>query len=139
MPLGLWVGVVSQVIPVIGTYLACALPLMVALGSEGAVRSAFVVLVVVTVSTGPPEGASLDGESGPDRHHELEGAGGGVGLVGEVPVQEAGDREHPEEVEADGGPDGDGAGADPDDGEAGQMEQDEGDGAGPVDLLGGVL
>ncbi len=49
VPLGLWVGVVSQVIPVIGTYLACALPLMVALGSQGAVRSALFVLVAVTV------------------------------------------------------------------------------------------
>jgi predicted PurR-regulated permease PerM len=49
VPLGIWVGVVSQVIPVIGTYLACALPLMVALGSPGAVRSALIVLVVVTL------------------------------------------------------------------------------------------
>jgi predicted PurR-regulated permease PerM len=49
VPLGLWVGVVSQVIPVIGTYLACTLPLMVALGSQGAVGSAVAVLAVVTV------------------------------------------------------------------------------------------
>jgi predicted PurR-regulated permease PerM len=49
VPLGLWVGVVSQVIPVIGTYLACSLPLMVALGSQGGVRSAALVLVAVTV------------------------------------------------------------------------------------------
>ena len=57
----------------------------------------------------------------------------------EVAVQEAGDREHPEEVEADGGPDGDRASTDPDDGETGQLKDTEGNGAGPIDLLRGVL
>ena len=97
------------------------------------------VLVVVTVGAGPPEGASLDGESGPDGHHELEGAGRGVGLVGEVTVEEARDGEHPEEVEADGRTHGDRADADPDDPETGQMEDDEGNGTGPIYLLLGAL
>jgi len=74
-----------------------------------------------------------------DGHDELESARGGVGLVREVAVQEAGDREHPEEVEADGGPDGDRASTDPDDGETGQVKDNEGNGAGPIDLLRGVL
>ena len=77
------------------------------------------MLVVVAVRAGPPERAALDRQGGPDGHHELESARGGVGLVREVAVQEAGNREHPEEVQADGGPDGNRASADPDNGEAG--------------------
>lgn len=46
VPLGLWVGVVSQVIPVVGTYLASALPLVVALGDNGFKTTLFVLLVV---------------------------------------------------------------------------------------------
>ena len=57
----------------------------------------------------------------------------------EVAVEESGDCEHPEEVHADGCPDGDRAGADPNDGETGQVEDNEGNGAGPIDLLRGVL
>lgn len=47
IPLGLWVGVVSQLIPVIGSYLAGALPVVVALGvSPGQALAVLAVLVV---------------------------------------------------------------------------------------------
>ena len=47
IPMGIWVGVVSQVIPVVGTYLAGALPVLVALGeSPGRAVSVLVVIVV---------------------------------------------------------------------------------------------
>lgn len=49
LPLGLWVGVVSQIIPVVGTYLAAALPVVVALGAEGGVKKTLFVLVAVTL------------------------------------------------------------------------------------------
>ena len=48
IPLALWVGVVSQAIPVIGTYLAAALPVAVSLGEMGATR-ALVIVVAVTL------------------------------------------------------------------------------------------
>jgi predicted PurR-regulated permease PerM len=47
IPLALWVGVVSQLIPVVGTYLAGALPVVVALGaSPGRALGVVAVLVV---------------------------------------------------------------------------------------------
>lgn len=48
IPLALWVGVVSQAIPVIGTYLAAALPVAVSLGEMDAMR-ALVIVVAVTL------------------------------------------------------------------------------------------
>jgi predicted PurR-regulated permease PerM len=45
--LGIWVGIVSSVIPAIGTYLAGALPLVVALASS--VAQALIVLVAIVV------------------------------------------------------------------------------------------
>ncbi len=47
LPLGLWVGVLSQFIPVIGTYLAAILPVVVALSSRGLATTAWVVLFFV--------------------------------------------------------------------------------------------
>ena len=47
IPLALWVGVVSQFIPVVGTYFAGALPLLVALFDEP--RKALLVLIIVVV------------------------------------------------------------------------------------------
>jgi predicted PurR-regulated permease PerM len=44
--LGTWVGVVSSLIPVVGTYLAGLLPVMVALGDEP-IRAVWVLVVVV--------------------------------------------------------------------------------------------
>ena len=76
------------------------------------------VLVVVAVRVGPPECAALDCEARPDGHYELEGARCGKSFVREVAVEETGDGEHPEEVESDGSPNGDGAGSDPDDAKA---------------------
>ena len=79
------------------------------------------MLVVVAVGAGPPKRTALDRECRPQGHDELEGSGGGIGLVREVTVKEARDRKHAEEVEAHRGPDGDGAGPDPDDAEAGEV------------------
>jgi len=76
------------------------------------------VEVMVAMMVGPPERAALDGRRGPQREEELADAGRAVGLVGEVAVVDAGDGKHADEVECDGGPDGDGAPADPDHGEA---------------------
>lgn len=45
--LGIWVGLVSSVIPVIGTYLAGALPLLVALGTTGLSDAAWVLVAIV--------------------------------------------------------------------------------------------
>lgn len=45
--LGIWVGLVSSVIPVIGTYLAGALPLLVALGTTGVTDAVWVLVAVV--------------------------------------------------------------------------------------------
>lgn len=47
IPMGIWVGVVSQVIPVVGTYLAGALPVLVALGTSPGRAVAVVVAIVV--------------------------------------------------------------------------------------------
>lgn len=47
IPMGLWVGAISQLIPVIGTYLAGALPVVIALGSSPS--EAIVVLVTIIV------------------------------------------------------------------------------------------
>ena len=49
VPLGLWVGVVSQVIPVIGTYLAIGLPVIVTLGSGDGLQIALIVVAAATV------------------------------------------------------------------------------------------
>jgi predicted PurR-regulated permease PerM len=46
LPMALWVGLVSQFIPTIGTYLAGALPVIIAL-VEGAPLKALIVLIVV--------------------------------------------------------------------------------------------
>lgn len=48
LPLAMWVGLVSQFIPTIGTYLAGALPIVVALVSSG-VPLALIVLAAVTL------------------------------------------------------------------------------------------
>lgn len=47
VPMGIWMGVVSQVIPVVGTYLAGALPVLVALGdSPGRAVSVLIAIVI---------------------------------------------------------------------------------------------
>jgi predicted PurR-regulated permease PerM len=47
IPMGIWVGVVSQVIPIVGTYLAGALPVIVELGVS--TEKALAVLVVIVI------------------------------------------------------------------------------------------
>ena len=46
-PLGLWVGVLSQFIPVVGTYLAAILPVIVTLSSERPVNTLWVILFFI--------------------------------------------------------------------------------------------
>lgn len=48
LPMALWVGVVSQFVPTIGTYLAIALPAILAL-AEGEVVDAVIVIVAATI------------------------------------------------------------------------------------------
>ena len=45
LSLGMWVGVLSQFIPVVGTYLAAILPAIVALSSPGGIRTMIWVLI----------------------------------------------------------------------------------------------
>jgi len=45
--LGVWVGVVSSLIPVIGTYIAGALPIVIAIASPNPIDAVFVILAVV--------------------------------------------------------------------------------------------
>jgi len=47
IPMGIWVGVVSQVIPIVGTYIAGALPVIVELGVSA--EKALAVLVVIVI------------------------------------------------------------------------------------------
>ncbi|MGH8914161.1 MAG: AI-2E family transporter [Acidimicrobiia bacterium] len=47
VPLGIWVGVLSQFIPVIGTYLAAVLPAIVALSAKGVGTMAWVIVFFV--------------------------------------------------------------------------------------------
>jgi predicted PurR-regulated permease PerM len=47
VPLGIWVGVLSQFIPVIGTYLAAILPAVVALSAKGVATMVWVVVFFV--------------------------------------------------------------------------------------------
>jgi predicted PurR-regulated permease PerM len=47
LPMALWVGLVSQFIPTIGTYLAGALPVIIALVQGEAVKALIVLLIVV--------------------------------------------------------------------------------------------
>jgi predicted PurR-regulated permease PerM len=47
IPLGLWVGVLSQFIPVFGTYLGAILPAVIALSAQGAATMLWVMLYFV--------------------------------------------------------------------------------------------
>jgi predicted PurR-regulated permease PerM len=47
IPLGLWVGVLSQFIPVFGTYLGAILPVVVALSAQGTATMLWVILYFV--------------------------------------------------------------------------------------------
>ena len=94
------------------------------------------VLVVMEMMVRPPERAALHGRGGPEREEELADAGGAVGLVGEIAVVDAGNGEHPQKIEGNGGPNGEGAPAHPDHSEARQVENDERHHAHEVDLVG---
>ena len=96
------------------------------------------MLVVVSMGGGPPERAALHGAVAKDGEEELTEAGGLEGAVGKVAVVEAGDGKHADEVEEDRGNDDGGIDADPEDGKAAEVEEDEGEGALPVDLVGEV-
>ncbi|MEX2276142.1 MAG: AI-2E family transporter [Actinomycetota bacterium] len=47
IPLALWMGVISQFVPVVGTYLAAAVPLIVALLEDPADAAVFLVFVII--------------------------------------------------------------------------------------------
>ena len=67
----------------------------------------------------------MHGGAGPESEKELADARGAVGFVGEVAVMNAGDGEHPDEIERDRGPDGKGAPTHPNHREAGEVQDDE--------------
>lgn len=92
--------------------------------------------MMVTMGGGPPERASLHGGISEGCEEELDGAGGLEGFVGKVAVVEAGDGEHPDEVEEDRGNDDGPIDPDPEAKEAAGVEEDEGEGPLPVDLIG---
>ena len=59
------------------------------------------VLVMVAMRCGPPQRPALDAGAAQHRKNKLHEAGGAEGAVREIPVEETGDGEHPNEVEGD--------------------------------------
>ena len=90
------------------------------------------VQVVMAMMIGPPERAALHGGAGEHGEEELAEARRAVGLVREIAVVDARDREHADEVQGHRSPDGKGAGTGPDHAEAAGMQEDEGHDAHPV-------
>ena len=90
------------------------------------------MLVVVPVVIRPPERPALHRGATPEGEQKLARARGAVRLVREIAVVNAGDGEHPHEVEGHRGPDRHRARADPDDAEAAQVQDDEGHAPHPV-------
>ena len=97
------------------------------------------VLVMVAMRRGPPERTALDASAAPDREDELHETRGAEGSVGEIPVEETGDRKHPDEIEGDCREDGRPAPAGPDHTQTTQVEDEKWQGADPFDLLRFVL
>jgi hypothetical protein len=92
--------------------------------------------MMMTMYGGPPESPPLNAEKTEQGEEELNGAGGFVGLVAEVSVVDAGDEKHPHHVEEDTGGHGDGTPSDPENPEASQMEDGEGDNLAPFHPFG---
>ena len=66
-------------------------------------------VVMMPVVVRPPERAALHRRRAPEREEELAAARGVIRLVGKIPVIDAGDGEHPDEVQDHRGPDREGA------------------------------
>ena len=79
--------------------------------------------------------AALDGGAGEDGEQELAEPRRAIALVREITVVHAGHGKHADKIKRDRRPDGDGAPADPDDGEAGAVEDDERDAAHPIHAI----
>ena len=93
------------------------------------------VLVVMPVGGGPPEGTTLDREIPPAGEDELHETRGLEGAMREIPMVETGDGEHAEDIQKcrDGhsGP----APAGPDDPQAADVQENEGQGAAPLEFV----
>ncbi len=93
------------------------------------------MLVMMPVMIGPPEGAALHRGGAEEGEEELADPRGAVGLVREVPVVDAGDREHADEVQGDGRPDREGTGSGPDCAQAAQVQDDKRDATDPIHAI----
>jgi hypothetical protein len=94
---------------------------------------------VIAMMRGPPDRAALHGRGADHAEQELRHARGLEGLVGEIAVVEAGDREHPQEVERHANDEGDRAHAHHEHEQAGRVHQDERQRAQPVDAVSGGM
>ena len=90
--------------------------------------------VMMAMVSGPPKRTALDGRRAQDGEGQLRATAGLEGLVREVTMIEAGDREHAHEVQRNGNPYGRRAPSHPEDGQTGQVHQDERNHTQPVDL-----
>jgi len=91
------------------------------------------VAVVVAMVRRPPQRAALNAARTEQPEQELHRSRGSEGLVREIAVVEAGDREHPQRVQRKRHDDGEPRYADEEHAEAGDMQADEGQYARPVD------
>ena len=94
------------------------------------------VLVMVAMRRGPPQSPALDAGAAQHRKNKLHEAGGAEGAVREIPVEETGDGEHPNEVEGDRREDGRPTPTGPDCTQAAQVQEEERKSADPFDLFG---
>ncbi len=90
--------------------------------------------MVMTVVRGPPEWAALHGGGTDQGKQELDRSRGAKRLVGEIAVIEAGNREHSEQIEAEGDRHGDRTDTHPEYGQTGEVHGDKGNGPEPVHL-----
>lgn len=93
------------------------------------------VAMVAAMMGGPPQRSALHRARSQQREAELRRARGLEGAVAEVAVVEAGDGEHPHDIERHRPTDGERGPAGPKDGEAGEVQQRERQHPHPVDAL----
>jgi hypothetical protein len=96
------------------------------------------VQVVVAVMISPPERTPLHGGTCPNRHHELEEPRGAVGFVRKVPVMDACDGKHPQEVQGDRKKNREGAGSRPYDPETTEVQESKRQNADPIHAIGSI-
>ncbi len=92
----------------------------------------------MAMMVGPPERAALHRGASEDREEELAHARGAVSFVGEIAVMDTRHRKHTDEVERDGGPDGERTCADPNHAETAGVEEDEWHDSHPIHAIGFV-